>query len=725
MTIRSHFIPLLVVALSGSCGCAMQQGGSDESDSQGVAAEAALNISMSCDVIVAGGSTAALAAALTSAREGANTCLLEPTDWPGGQLTAGGVPAVDFAWHKIGTYDVGAIAKQAENLPSEFVKWMNETGNPGGCWVSKNCFEPKDLLSSRILPALNTPNLTVLKNTVVKQAGTTKQGGRTRISSITAIRRTPREGVAWGGYDIPLSQDMADWYSPDNSSRYTKDIITITSKRANGPVVIDATELGDVLVLSGASYLQGVESADGSTQIQDDTCGQAFVFPFVMRMNDTAVADNAPAGNPDHPEFYGMGASSWDKIWTYRRVKGNGGVAAGQLSNQNWNPGNDYAYGYLLRSKSDAEAERSDWKGGVNYEALEAAERHAWGWYRWLRNHDPARGGKTSLAMGVFGTAHGLSKFPYVRDTRRSIGIGDFVLKASDIDGPASQRTGKAFADRIAIGAYNGDIHPMKTCSLPGYLSSELNALPFYIPLRALTNRDVANLLVAGKTMAQSFKANAAIRLHPIEYSTGIGAGAAAASMIAQQLDDTAELIPRYAAVQTRVRKYAPIDWTINGTKYPQPGQALEPISGAATEATAFCPPGATADMSLGYCVDDQNAYGPFTNEMTKLCVQYGGGPSCSATREFQIDGHTVAIPRWGRQFARGLRGDGECMRGAHRDQAFTQTCVEEASASISGQKEAYGPFLSEVTQRCIAAKGGDACYVNRWSYAFFSSLMK
>ncbi|MCH9683540.1 MAG: FAD-dependent oxidoreductase, partial [Deltaproteobacteria bacterium] len=55
-----------------------------------------------CDVIVAGGSTAALAAAMTSAREGAATCLVEPTDWIGGQLTAGGVPAVDFAWHQVG-----------------------------------------------------------------------------------------------------------------------------------------------------------------------------------------------------------------------------------------------------------------------------------------------------------------------------------------------------------------------------------------------------------------------------------------------------------------------------------------------------------------------------------------------------------------------------------------------------------------------------------------------
>ena len=95
-----------------------------------------------CDVIVAGGSTAALAAALTSAREGALTCLLEPTDWVGGQITAGGVPAIDFAWHSVGSLPVGAIAKNPANLPAEFVGWMDAIGNPGSCWVSKNCFRP-------------------------------------------------------------------------------------------------------------------------------------------------------------------------------------------------------------------------------------------------------------------------------------------------------------------------------------------------------------------------------------------------------------------------------------------------------------------------------------------------------------------------------------------------------------------------------------------------------
>ncbi|MBI5532043.1 MAG: FAD-dependent oxidoreductase [Deltaproteobacteria bacterium] len=709
-----------------SAGCAVHSGSGDFDPEESVSD--AVNSNLSCDVIVAGGTTAALSAALTAAREGVKTCLVEPTDWPGGQLTAGGVPAVDFAWHKVDGYDVGAIAKKAENLPAEFVKWMNAIGNPGGCWVSKNCYEPKALLAQQILPAISqTPNLTVLKNTVVKRVTTSESGGQRRIKSVVAIRRTARNMQSWGGYDVPLSQDLDDWYDVHDSPRFTKETITMSSQRAAGPVVVDATEFGEVMVLSRAAWLQGVEESDGSTTSASELCGQAFVYPFVVRYNDSAVADNAPAGQPDHPEFYGMGNSSWEKIWTYRRVKGSGSSGAGQLSNQNWNPGNDYAYGYLLQSRAQALAEVDDWKGGVNHSALEAAERHAWGWYRWYRSHAPQGvGSKLSLASDVFGTAHGLSKYPYVRDTRRSIGVDDFVLSGKDLEGPASALTGKRFIDRIAIGVYNGDIHPMKGCSYPGYVSSELQALPFYIPLRALTNRDVANLLVAGKTMAQSFRANAAIRLHPIEFSSGIGAGAAAATMVSAGIDDTRSLVEHYAWVQTRVKKYAPISWTIQGKQLPGAGEVLEPLhggSGSQPSGVLFCPPGAHADLGLGFCVDDQNAYGPFTKQMVDHCVQYGGGPACQATMDFVIDGHKVSIPRWGKSFAVGLRGNGACMHGAHKDSTYTSTCVEDAGQSSSGNKEAYGPFSQDVVTRCLQAAGGDACYTNRYRYAFFASL--
>jgi hypothetical protein len=136
----------------------------------------------------------------------------------------------------------------------------------------------------------------------------------------------------------------------------------------------------------------------------------------------------------------------------------------------------------------------------------------------------------------AFGTANGLAKLPYIRDTRRSVGYRGFTLKYQPKEGLFY---GYRWPDAIAIGAYEADIHQGGNdggadYALPKYISNALGGKwarpwPFSIPFRALTSQNRRNLLVAGKTMAQSFLVNSATRLHPIEWSTGVGAGVSAA----------------------------------------------------------------------------------------------------------------------------------------------------------------------------------------------------
>ncbi len=105
------------------------------------------------------------------------------------------------------------------------------------------------------------------------------------------------------------------------------------------------------------------------------------------------------------------------------------------------------------------------------------------------------------LTTEVFGTCHGnnfnkcynlgLSKYPYLRDTRRSIGLDNFIISIHDITGKFeldSKVTGTAFYDRVALGAYNPDIHPILNCTYPDYMHIEYPPLPYFIPYRALTN---------------------------------------------------------------------------------------------------------------------------------------------------------------------------------------------------------------------------------------------
>ena len=527
------------------------------------------------DVVIAGGSTAAFAAAIASAKSGARTALLEPTDWVGGQLTSSAVPAIDEAWHKISDAESGEVllnvsqwARDPRNITPSFLATLRGIRDCGDCWVSRFCFRPREYLQTQLLPlrTQQANNLVVFLETVVKRVELDRTGSR--IRSISAIRRRP---VVGQGYDKLPSEDLPDWYSPADSPRFTKEMLHFRSRDNASTVFVDATEWGEVLALSGTDYLQGTEDEEGEPG-GNDTCGQSIVYCFVQKLHAETVEQSAPSGDASRLGLgdYQEKKDAWNLIWTYRRILGKGEPSAGDLCLQNWGyspsreqGGNDYPFAYLFKSKIETAKERADWQGGVDLAVLAAAEQRAYGWHHWFRRHAPAllQPDQFSLAGGELGTQHGLAKLPYIRDTRRSIGLDGFMLKFDDLTGPASQQMGTVFEDRIALGAYPADIHPLSDCELPAHLSTHHDTLPFHIPFRALTHHQLENLLVAGKTMAQSFLANSATRLHPIEWSTGTAAGVAAAHM-ATSGRTSREALEHIHEIQAMVQKETPIDWT-------------------------------------------------------------------------------------------------------------------------------------------------------------------
>lgn len=544
------------------------------------------------DVVIAGGTTAAFAAAVASAESGARTCLIEPTDWVGGQITSSAVPAIDEAWHKVkdkktgSEYNVAAIARDRANMTPNFRAMLDATGNPGKGWVSNYCFEPRNFLAQHLIPLERSltakGTLVVFRDTVIKQVEA--DAGKGLLTAVVAVRRTPTPGVAANGYDRLPSQDLADWYSPEPSDRFSKSVLRFEAPKGRDVVFIDATEWGELLVLAGSPYLQGVEFEDGGRE-GDDRCGQSTVFDFVQRLNAGPV-DEPPGpegvGGFGFDEFHDQ-SDAWNRIWTYRRIrsaKGGGPAAVGDLCLQNWGysakqkaGGNDYPFGYLFLSRAQTDAQRGDWKGGVDLAVMAAAEQRALGWHYWFKAHAPEGIGprQVSLDREALGTSHGLAKTPYIRDTRRSVGLDGFLLKGKDLGGPVAHKTGRGFHDRVALGAYPSDVHALSTCSMPAYIVSAHDTLPFYIPFRALTNERFGNLLTAGKTMAQSFLANAATRLHPIEWSSGTAAGVAAADM-ARNGRSSREELDQIEKLQALVRRKTPTEWTIDGKTFPGAG---------------------------------------------------------------------------------------------------------------------------------------------------------
>ena len=497
-----------------------------------------------CDIVINGGSTAALAAALAAAssvgspretekpedpstnprpRTKAQVCLLEPTNWPGGQLTSQALSAIDFPWHKF-----QREMRSVHNQNNVFFKMLTsgnvlEGANPGGCWVSAYCTLPTTFLQKIEKLIASHSNLHVYLNTVVKQVETDGK----KISGLTAIRRTPKSGT---GYSRTLSAALADWYSFSDSSYFSKERLTFKSTPGKFNIFIDASEFGDVLVLSGASYTQGIEKSKNEIRNTYDTCGQATVFPFLQTRDGGAAEETfpLPAKSAAFYNFKSNGKSyTSDRIWDYRQV------ASGprRITMQNWNPGNDYPFGYIFQSKAKTNEERQNWAGGINLTSLAAAQSHALGWHQYWKNN-ATDGASVRLYKQGVGTFNGLAKIPYLRDIRRSIGIGGFFIQDQDILAPSGSIKAKQFADSLGLGLYAIDFHPLAGCPTPAHLFGDAEKTgPFTLPFLAHTNETYENLLVAGKAIAQTYYVNAATRLQPIEWSSGWGAGIAAANM--------------------------------------------------------------------------------------------------------------------------------------------------------------------------------------------------
>lgn len=534
----------------------------------------AINI-VRCDVVVAGGSTAALGAAIAAARKGMASnqivCLTEPTDWLGGQLTASGVSAVDFGkYNRLWWFQSKTFQNMLDSLGS---------GNPGNCWVSTKCFLPRDLIESWINQTVSVlPNLKIFYNTVIKAVSYETNS----IMNMTSIRRNPKS--SFDQWSVPLSTIILDWYSLQDSEHFTKEIIVFTGRRGPRPVIIDATEYGDVIILSEAFYRQGVEIPTESSPT-NERCGQSITFPFYVVYDSTrnGRSERFLFDNENRP--YSFDGKPWGQIWSYRRVKmapGTGYHAAhnGEISNQNWGGGNDFKEGYVFLEGSEVHAQLGDWKGGIDVETIKGAESRANGWFNYYKSHAPSNI-KNFLYMGkstISGTATGLSMVPYIRDTRRSFGLDGFVLRKSHLESPvmASSNPGSydtshphpmnstqysmRFFDSIAIGNYlYADVHGIARCSWPAYMNNHA-ILPYHIPFRALTNQKYRNLLVAGKTMSQTFLANAGTRLHPVEFVTGEAAGTAASIMQSHDFS-TRQMLQNIKSLQLELEKFMPIFW--------------------------------------------------------------------------------------------------------------------------------------------------------------------
>lgn len=137
--------------------------------------------------------------------------------------------------------------------------------------------------------------------------------------------------------------------------------------------------------------------------------------------------------------------------------------------------------------------------------------------------------------MGVFRTwLPGFAKVTLL-DTATTVGVretrritGEYQLTIDDL------RTGRDFDDVIAFAGYPVDIH--SPTDIGGSLDQHNTANAYQIPYRSLVPVEIEQLLVAGRSIAASHEAMAAIRVMPPAFAMGEAAGTAAAIATEQRV---------------------------------------------------------------------------------------------------------------------------------------------------------------------------------------------
>lgn len=505
------------------------------------------------DVVVIGGGLGGCMAALAAAKQGLTVTLTEPTDWLGGQLTSQAVPPDEHRWIE----RTGATATFREfrervrdyyrrNYPLTEEARNNPILNPGNGWVSRLAHEPKialDVLQEMMSPYIHTQRIQVLYHTVPVEVATE--------------------------YDRIVSVTVSHTQVTGSVGQYTQLI---------GQYYLDATEEGDLLEQSGTEYVSGAEAKSDT----DEPHALEHADPLDMQsITHVAAVDYVEGADftiekpaeyeywreymPSFSRFpilswYASDANDTTKLkeftlfpndqgvtslWDYRRII-DPAIWEEPLRSQiqevsllNWAQ-NDYYAGAVT--------------GVPIYERtqnLESARQLTFSLVYWLQTEAPRLdGGKgfpgIRLRGDILGTADGLAKAPYIRESRRIKAL--YTITEHDVSKELRGAEGiKRYEDSVGIGSYSLDLHPTvkthRTFYIPNY--------PFEIPLGSLIPVRMTNLLPACKNIGMTQIAGGCYRLHPVEWNIGESAGYLAAYAIQQgitprEVYESTEHVSRY-----------------------------------------------------------------------------------------------------------------------------------------------------------------------------------
>ncbi|CDZ25492.1 Fumarate reductase/succinate dehydrogenase flavoprotein domain protein [Neorhizobium galegae bv. officinalis] len=499
---------------------------------------------MHTDILVVGGGLGGVAAALGACRAGRSVIMTEEFDWIGGQLTSQAVPSDEHTW--VEQFGITRSYRKLRNGIRQYYRdhypltegaraWGDL--NPGAGWVSRICAEPRvslAVMEAMLMPYRGSGRLKVLQP--YRPVAADVEGDTVR--SVTVRHRDM-------GREITVS----------------------------AAYILDATELGDLLPMTGTEYVKGFEAQSDTgepsapSEAQPDNV-QAVSICFAIDHVDGDQTIDKPEnydywrkyqphfwGGPllgftaPHPRTLDFTTRSFtpnpdddplavdadqrkgggdENLWIFRRIAARNNFVPGAYASDiclvNW-PMIDYMEGTIIDLSEEEKARQ-----------LKAAADLSYSLFYWLQTEAPRVDGGQGfpglrLRGDITGTEHGLAMAPYIRESRRIKPVTRIVEQ--DLSYSVRGEKGAVnYRDSIGIGMYRIDLHP----STGGDNYIDVPSCPFEIPLGALLPQRVKNLIPAGKNIGTTHITNGCYRLHPVEWNIGEVAGMLAAHCLDKNL---------------------------------------------------------------------------------------------------------------------------------------------------------------------------------------------
>jgi hypothetical protein len=459
---------------------------------------------LTTDVLVVGGGTGGTAAAIQSARCGIQTILVSEFVWLGGMLTSAGVSAPDG--NELKAWQTGLWGQFLKELRQKQVEGLDNG------WVSMFTYEPA--IGAKIFSdwVEELPNLQWIKNKVPLEVF--RQGDR-----ITKIR--------FEDYSIEAK------------------------------IVLDGTELGDLLALGDVSLRWGWElrsefnEPSAPVDFNDLTEKYPVQSPtWVFMLQEEAGGLSSASGDrrQEAGGFINLTISSKCFQGAWENYGGEKFLDYGRLPKGqfmiNWPiAGNDYGenLGRLIESETAKEEflQEAYWHS-YNFARFIQTDLGDWATSTLCDRYDFAANAfpENCIETSSYSTAFALH--PYYRESRRLRGL--VTITENDILPIANGSVALLSANKsgevnaIAVGNYANDHHypGVEFLLQPKSIrwGGRWTGTPFTIPYGALVSDSVSNLLACEKNISVSHIANGSTRLQPLVMNIGQAAGMAAALCI-------------------------------------------------------------------------------------------------------------------------------------------------------------------------------------------------